>query len=168
MMTNDELYHYGVKGMKWGVRKNTTTSTSGKKRKSKKKTVAIKKALKKTKKHLNSSVDSLVAKQKANKAERAKKAAELEATKKKKVRKPISEMTDAELKAAIDRLDLEKKYKEAVNYHNPNKDRASKFVNRVLEKSGESLATQVVNHFGAKALNKMIGEEVIFANNKKK
>jgi hypothetical protein len=37
-----------------------------------------------------------------------------------------------------------------------------------LEKSGESLATQVVNHFGAKALNKMIGEEVIFANNKKK
>lgn len=155
-MNNTELAHHGVKGMKWGVRKKSYytpkrgTSSTTKKRKS-----AV-------------PIDAVSAMRKKHKAKKEARAAEVAAKKARTKRKRVSEMTDEELNEAIRRMDLEKRYKEAVNYHNPNKDRAAKFVNRVLEKSGEQLATQVINHFGAKALNKMIGEEVIFANNKKK
>ena len=36
-MTNNELYHFGVKGMKWGVRKNRSSSDSSSSSLSKKK-----------------------------------------------------------------------------------------------------------------------------------
>ena len=34
-MTENELYHFGVKGMKWGVRKSRSSSGSSKKKRSK-------------------------------------------------------------------------------------------------------------------------------------
>ena len=152
-MESNELMHYGRKGMKWGQSIFGSRSKSGTARK-KKKTgpSAGRKA-----------IDAMVEKRKTRKAEKA----AAEAAKKAK-RKPVSEMTDEELNAAIKRLELEKKYKELSAYHNPNQGKGKKFVNNVLEKSGEQLATQVVNHYGAQALNKAIGAEVIFANNKKK
>lgn len=164
----DELAHHGVKGMKWGVRKDRSSSkssgsTSRKKRTATKSTVAKKKSTKTEPSAARKAVNAMVEKRKARKAQ---KAAE-EAAKKQK-RKPVSEMTDEELNTAIKRLELEKKYKDLTAYHNPNQGRGKKFVSNVLEKSGEQLATQVVNHYGAKALNAAIGEEVIFANNKKK
>ena len=152
-MESNELMHYGRKGMKWGQSIFGSRSKSGTARK-KKKTgpSAGRKA-----------IDTMVEKRKTRKAEKA----AAEAAKKTK-RKPVSEMTDEELNAAIKRLELEKKYKELSAYHNPNQGKGKKFVNNVLEKSGEQLAIQVVNHYGAQALNKAIGETVIFANNKKK
>lgn len=76
-------------------------------------------------------------------------------------------MSDAELREKISRLQMEKQYKE-LTASSKQTSRGKKFVTNVLEKSGENLATQVVNHYGATALNKMIGQEVIYANNKKK
>ena len=137
---NDELMHYGVKGMKWGVRRKRYLS----------------KARSKVRKFKRDRV-------KKKEEQKAKKTAEQ--TK----RKPVSEMSDEELNAAIKRMQLERQYTQLHAENHPSSDRGKKFVTNVLEKSGEQLVTQVVNHYGAKALNKAIGEgEVIFANNKKK
>lgn len=163
---DDELMHYGVKGMKWGVRRtqaqlgHKTSSGTGKK-KSSKSSGSVTKTLKKTGKK----VSNLYSKNKASR--QAKKTAKVEAEKAKK-KKSISEMSDAELREKIARLELEQRYKQLYAAKNPNAGKGKKFVTNVLERSGEQLATQVANHYGAKVLNKMIGEEVIFANNKKK
>lgn len=146
---NDELMHYGVKGMKWGVRKSSNTSTSGHKKKK------------------PGPVQMFVKKKNAAKKQKAAKKAAEEAAKKAKKRS-ISEMTNEELEARIKRLETEKRYRELVAASNPKATRGKEFVTRVLERSGEQLAVQVVNHYGAKALNKVIKEEAVFANNKKK
>lgn len=78
-------------------------------------------------------------------------------------------LSDEELRQRISRLELEKRYRDLSKDVNPKQvSKGKKFVMNVLEKSGESLATQVVNHYGSKLLNKIIGEDVIYANNKKK
>lgn len=144
---HDELMHYGVKGMKWGVRRKRYLSkirTKGRKMKR-----------------------DMAKKRQARKEERAASKTAKKVSEKPK-RKPVSEMTDEELNSAIKRLELERRYKELAAANNPKQDKGKKFVSNVLEKSGEQLATQVVNHYGAKALNAAIGDEVIFANNKKK
>lgn len=162
---DDELMHYGVKGMKWGVRRTPAQlghrTSSGTGKKSSKSSSSSGSSLKKAGKK----VSSLYSKGKASR--QAKKTAKLEAEKAKR-KKSISEMSDAELREQINRLNLEKEYKQAVAASNPSKGKGKQFVSRVLEQSGQQLAVQVVNHYGAKALNKAIGEEVIFANNKKK
>lgn len=163
---DDELQHHGIKGMKWGVRRTPaqlgykTSSGTGKK-KSSKSSGSSDSSLKK----VGKKVSNLYSKSKTSR--QAKKAAKETAEQSKK-KKSISEMSDDELRAQIDRLNLERQYKQLVAANNPNKGRGKQFVSNVLERSGEQLATQVVNHYGAKALNMAIGEEVIFANNKKK
>lgn len=146
----DELMHHGVKGMKWGVRKDrTSSSSSGRKRKK------------------ANPVQSFVKKQKtARKKKVAEKAAAKAAEKAKK--KKVYELSDEELSARIARMELEKKYRELAAANNPKVGKGKDFAVKVLERSGEQLAVQVVNHYGAKALNSVIGEEAIFANNKKK
>lgn len=144
---NDELMHYGVKGMKWGVRR--------------------KRYLSKARSKVRKLKRDRVKKKEAQKAERAASKAAKKTSEQSK-RKPVSEMSDEELNAAIKRMQLERQYKQLHAENNPSSDRGKKFVVNVLEKSGEQLATQVVNHYGAQALNKAIGEEVIFANNRKK
>lgn len=146
-LEHDELMHYGVKGMKWGVRRKRYLSkirTKGRKMKR-----------------------DMTKKRQARKAERSASKAAKKASENTK-RKSVSEMTDEELNSAIKRMQLERQYKELYASSHPKQDKGKKFVSNVLEKSGEQLATQVVNHYGAKALNAAIGEEVIFANNKKK
>ena len=136
----DELYHYGIKGMKWGVRR--TAEQLG---------------------HTVKSVKSVYDSHKAKK--RAKKEA-AKAKKRSKITNP-KKLTTEELNARIKRLQLEKDYNDLVK--DTNRTRKGKsFVMDILESSGKNLFTQVANHYGAKALNKAIGEDVIFANNKRK
>lgn len=149
-LENDELMHYGVKGMKWGVRKDRGSSSSkgrtGRKKSSK-----------------NNAFNTMLKKRKKRKTQKA----AAEAAERAK-HKSVYEMSDEELRSAIKRMELERDYKKLVVQNNPNADRGKKFVTEVLEASGKGLAIQVANHYGAQALNKAIGEEVIFANNKKK
>lgn len=157
-----QLKHHGVVGQKWGVRryqnKDGSLTAAGKKRAGK-------------------------ADGKTEKKPAAKPAAK-PVTKQR--RKSVKDMSDAELRREIDRLSMEKRYSELkASTASPGGKRAKEFALRVLERSGENLATQVLNHLGAKALNKALGtktqvtdaatgavttvvKDVIFANNKRK
>ena len=136
----DELYHYGVKGMKWGVKR--TAEQLG---------------------HIIKSAKSAYGSYKDKK--RAKEEA-VTAKKRSKITNP-KKLTTEELNARIKRLQLEKTYKDLIK-DTESTTKGKNFVMDILESSGKNLLTQVTNHYGAKALNKVIGEDVIFANNKKK
>ena len=109
-------------------------------------------------------------------------------------KKTAKTMTDEELREKINRLQLEKQYAALMKETNPPKSTKGKdFVIDILKRSGENLLPQVINHYGAKAFNQIIGQtkevkekkkdpltgeeyeitktildEVIFSNNKKK
>ena len=150
-MENKELYHYGVKGMRWGVRR--TPAQLGH-------TPASKRKIE--------NGPTLVSKIKSNRV--ARKTAKLEKKEAEKAKKKsISEMTDEELNQKIARMELEKRYRDLYAQTVPQSSKKGKdFAMKILERSGENLLTQVANHYGAKTLNQLIGEEAIFANNKKK
>lgn len=141
IQNSEELFHYGVKGMRWGVRRSRAQLSKSKGSSSR----GLFKFSKKKKKNIK------------------------ETTEKPAKKKSVKDMTDEELSSAIKRLEMEKKYSDLAS---PAGQKSTfdgkKFVMNVLEKSGESLATQVVNEIGAKAINKAFGYEAVYANNKKK
>lgn len=166
---NGELYHHGILGMKWGVRryqnKDGSLTPAGKKRDLKRKRKNLEKA-------------------RAAKAERQKLL--------KEGKLPTSKMTDAELAAKIKRLESEKRYKDLVKETSPvNKGKefvkkyGSEAANKILWENAVDIGKQVAKHYGVEFANKKIGktklvkdpetgkmvemlEEVIFTNNKKK
>ena len=95
----DELYQYGVKGMKWGVRR--TAAQLGH--------LVIKGASK-----IKNRISESNEKRKIRKQNEANK------------RKPVSEMTDDELKQRLNRLDMEKRYSDYMKTLNPKKE--SRFI----------------------------------------
>lgn len=133
---SDELFHYGVKGMRWGVRKSTPTS--GGTKKSKKKSLIAKMSDKKKK----------ATKEKAK--EKAKEEAQ-EAEKKKSVK----DMSDAELRAKISRLQLEKQYADLSKQTEP-VSKGKKFVEGIMTKSGENIGTQLTTYVMGTAVNKAL------------
>lgn len=105
-MNNNELYHHGVLGMKWGVRRKRNSSN-----------VETEKPKKKT----------------------------------------LSEMSDDELKSKLNRLQMEKQYKDLVSQLNPQQEsKAKAFVKRVLERSGENIATQTTTYVMGKTVNNFL------------
>lgn len=129
-MDNLALAHYGIKGMRWGVRR--TPAQLGHRTKPK--------ATKKSRTSLKSKKDgeSSDAKKKASK------------------------MTDDELREAINRLELEKRYKELARSLEPAKSNSGKkFVESVLKKSGENIATQFTTYAMGTIINKVAGSEIV-------
>lgn len=111
ILTSDgELYHWGVKGMKWGVRryqnKNGTLTSAGKKRR------------KSQQKKLT-----------ADEKERAARKADL---------KNRRTMSDADLKKKIERLKMEKEFK---NLTNEDINSGKTFVNEVMSSAGKKVLT---------------------------
>lgn len=129
MGENDELYHHGVKGQKWGERNgppyplesNVSKSNAKRKFDTGKITEKAKSAANSIKKSVKSVTDS--AKEKA--AERKEKS-DAEKERKKEVeeqtsakKKDPSKMTNDELKEAISRMNLEKAYNSTYNSLHP-------------------------------------------------
>lgn len=130
-----ELYHYGVLGMKWGVRKarRGSASKAPKPSKSEKREARINSKAKKN-----------------NWSDDAKSAALL------KGKKP-SQMSNAELKKLNERLQLEKTYSQL---NSKDKSAGKKFVMGVLNESAKQTASKYVSKYMSQGVEKLIGQAV--------
>ena len=132
-MSSNELTHHGIKGMRWGVRryqnKDGTLTKAGRKKMAK----------------LDKEYSKLTGQNRTTESP----SNNSSFTKKKKIR----EMSDHELKARIDRLDLEKSY-----FEKQSKGKA--FIKDVLESSSKNIAKQTVTYLMGKAVNDTIGKKL--------
>lgn len=152
-MDNNELMHYGVPGMKWGVRR--TPAQLGRKK--------------------TSSSKSLFEKKKPKPKPKAKS----ESSKKETAPKPksVKEMSDEELSTAISRLQLEQKYKElSPQKVSTGKAITKRILNNIVVPAAEDVGRQMVKTALTRAGNKTLSEvfkdfseaDKIYTNNKKK
>lgn len=170
-----ELYHWGIKGMRWGVRrfqnKDGSLTSAGKKRASLGEKIKAYRVRKKRKAALEKARATRIAN---------KKAAEERAKKVEKGRIKSKRMTEDELNARIKRLELEKSYNDALKNSKQftiGGRFVSKFKDSLVDKLADGVAAdltaQLVKSFGAKAINSMTEgmfgtESAVYANNKKK
>ena len=137
-MDNNELYHYGVLGMKWGIRR--TPSQLGHK-------IKERKAVKKRNENLEKARKVRAEHQKALKSGKLK----------------PKDMTSDELQKEIQRLQLEKQYmdlKRDTSTQNKGKTFTSKYggqlVDKLVTNVGIDLVTQLAKSAGAKGVNDLI------------
>lgn len=170
VICSEELTHHGIKGQRWGIRRfqnrDGSLTADGKRRRSLVETVHDYRISRKRKANLKKARETRA----ANKAAAEQRAKDIKAGKIK-----AKDMTDAELKARIERINLEKSYKEAIKNNNShaigsrftNKFRDS-LVDKMADNVSADLMSQVAKHLGAKGINKIFDAEVVYANNKKK
>lgn len=170
VICSEELAHHGIKGQRWGIRRfqnrDGSLTADGKRRRSLVETVHDYRISRKRKANLKKARETRA----ANKAAAEQRAKDIKAGK----IKP-KDMTDAELKARIERINLEKSYKEAIT-NNSSYEMGSRFVDKfkkslvdkLAENVGADLINQVVKELGATGANKVLGKEVVYSNNKKK
>ena len=152
-MDNDELMHYGVPGMKWGVRR--TPAQLGRKK--------------------TSSSRFLLGKKKSKNKAKTKSESSKEETAPKK--KSVKEMSDDELNSAIRRMQLEQTYASlSPKQVSRGKAVATRILNNVVLPAAEDVGRQMVKTALTRAGNKTLAEvfkdfseaDKIYTNNKKK
>lgn len=136
-MDNSVLTHHGIKGMRWGVRR--TPAQLG---------------------HVTA--NRRPAKKASESSRLPAKASAVSTEAKAAPKKTFREMSDEELREAISRLELEKKYKDLSKpAEQPKVNRGKKFVMDVLEKSGTNIANQVATYAMGALVNQLAGKEIV-------
>lgn len=121
----EEIYHHGIKGQKWGIRRFQNKSGGL--------TVAGKKRV-----------------QEAQKTQQEPK------------KKSVHEMSDDELRQAINRMKLEKEYRSLSSPANKtNISTGKKFVNDVLYKAANDVATEAAKNTIGSAVNKVTKTKLV-------
>lgn len=151
----DELYHHGIKGQEHGVRNGPPYPLSRK--------VSTGKRL--IKKISNTTAD--IKKNHAEHLEEKKKRKALKRSNESERKQDPKTMTDDELRKAIDRMDLEIRFKQKYDTLNPQKvsrgkkmmDDLAKDVSSIFHKSLRSAGSDAVTKMMNKAINKAINEE---------
>lgn len=150
--STDELYHWGIKGMKWGVRRyqnkdGSLTAAGQKHRRSLGQYIHDKKVAKK-RREAAAKARETKAKNAAEKAKRERLLA--------KGKIPVKKMTDEELKRAMDRLNNEKMYLERKREVSAFERFKHKTVNDMLipslTETGKTLAKSYLEDQGKKML----------------
>lgn len=142
---SDELCHYGIRGMRWGIRRyqnsDGSLTTAGRNRYSTGKHHSIF-----TRKKTTSKVTTKPAEEKPK-------------------QKSVSEMSDTELNAFLNRKRLEQQYYQLMA--TPQKKSAvtkgKEMVGKALENAAQDTLTQIAKYAMAKGVNKVIGDNVVNA-----
>lgn len=154
-MSNNELLHYGILGMKWGTRRSSTSSGSGssKEKKTSAKTMSDEDLTSSVRRMSLEKTYNSLSKQntKASNLEKVKKVVDTTSTvvnQAKNLSKPsgrqtdkldLSKMTDQQLRDRINRTNLEKQYNDM--FASPSSvSKGRKYLNNVLEIGGTTLA----------------------------
>lgn len=170
-MDNTELKHWGVKGQKWGVRryqnKDGTLTPAGQKRYNKEmeKLKAEEKVLKNKARtqaklgKLDSKRQELDDLRKQVSGKKDEHDTNSSTPKTKPVKKSLKDMSDDELRATLNRIDMEKRYSDLTAPKEQKRvSKGKAFIADVLEKSGKNIATQFVTYAFGTAVNKAFSE----------
>ena len=182
IIKNGELMHWGVPGMRWGIRryqnKDGTLTPAGKKRYDKEMEKAKADAkIVKNRERTQAKMDKLNALRADTEARKKaldgkddsnlEKALKSKAKEQKAKKRTIKELSNEELQAKIDRMQLEKRYKDLMKEQAP-KQQSSKgkdFVAGILEQSGKNIGSQLSTYLVGKGVNKLFkdafGEDVV-------
>lgn len=124
------IYHYGIKGMKWGVRRTPAQLGHRKKR------------------SLKDAVNAIKKKTEAAAAKAASKP------------RTVKDMSDDELRRVLNRLDMEKRYRQYLSEANQKKQsRAKKIVADILEQGAKTLANKAFEAAAKQIFEKQQGEK---------